>query len=212
MQVLEWIAMLTMLIDHVGLIFFPDQEWFRIVGRIAFPLYCWFLVQGYQHTRNLKKYMWRLFWLACISQIPYTLAFNQWELNVIFTLLLGLLALYTMDHIQEEKTKWSFIFGIFIAGTIIPMDYGIYGILLILLFHSYSNRKLIAYHMIQNLVFLFAYGEGFWLQLFSILGSILIVLLPSYHPLTRFRWLYRSFYPVHLAILFFVLSIWGYRQ
>ncbi|MBP1930014.1 hypothetical protein J2Z37_000001 [Ammoniphilus resinae] len=209
---LEWIAMLTMLIDHVGLIFFPDREWFRIIGRIAFPLYCWFLVQGYRHTRNLKKYMWRLFLLACISQIPYTLALGQWELNVIFTLLLGLLALYSIDHIQDEKTKWFFTLGIFIAAVAIPMDYGLYGILLILLFHSFDEGKLILRHFFLNLLFLFAYGVDFGIQLFSILGSILIVLFPSYQPLTKYRWLYRSFYPAHLTILFFVLFIWGLRQ
>lgn len=201
---LELIAMVTMLIDHVGLIFFPDTEWFRIIGRIAFPLYGWFLVQGYQHTRNLKKYMWRLFWLASLSQIPYTLALQKVEFNVIFTLLLALFALYTIDHVQEERIKSFLLLGIFGTALVIPVDYGVYGILLILLLRYFSNVQLIVYHMILNLFFLIAYGVELWIQLFSIAGTILIVFLPAYHPLTRNRWLYRSFYPAHLAVLFFI--------
>lgn len=206
---LQIIAMITMLIDHVGLIFFPNTDLFRIIGRIAFPLYSWFLVQGYLYTRELQKYMWRLFGLACLSQIPYTLALQQWEFNVIFTLLLALFALHTIDHVPDGTTKSLIILGIFCAAVFIPMDYGLYGIILILLLRYFTREKLVGYHLILNLLYFFTYGIGFWIQLFSIVGTILIAYLPGQRPITRNRWLwlYRTFYPAHLTVLFF-LYLW----
>jgi O-antigen/teichoic acid export membrane protein len=73
--VLKIIAMVTMVIDHSGDIFFPilgnNTLYFNAIGRIAFPLFCFMLVEGYKHTSNLKKYMLRLFIGALISQIPF---------------------------------------------------------------------------------------------------------------------------------------------
>jgi hypothetical protein len=204
---LQLIAMTTMLIDHIGFIFFPNTEFLRVIGRIAFPLYSWFLVQGYRHTKDVKKYMWRLFWLACLSQIPFTLALQVWELNVIFTLLLALFALYTIDHVADASTKFPLILLIIFASFVIPMDYGLYGVLLILLLRYFSNWNLIFYHMLLNLVFLYFYGSGYMIQFFSIAGTVLIFYLSDYKPyisVIRGRWLYRSFYPAHLLLLFII--------
>lgn len=206
---LQLIAMTTMLVDHVGLIFFPGTSIFRIVGRIAFPLYSWFLVQGYLHTRNHKKYMWRLFWLACASQIPYSLALQQLEFNVIFTLLLSLIALYAVEHISSEALKIIVISGVFSSAILVPMDYGLYGILLIFILRYFDQWRMIGCHMLLNLMFFLIYGPSYWIQLFSIFGTVLIA--NAYPILFRsvviHKWIYRSFYPAHLAILF-LISFW----
>ena len=86
---LEWIAMVTMLIDHLGVSFFPDVPFLRMIGRIAFPLYCFFIVLGLTRTRNQKRYLQRLLIIALISQIPYNLVFPTLRLNVVFGLLAG---------------------------------------------------------------------------------------------------------------------------
>lgn len=73
---MQLIAMLTMLIDHIGYIFFPqDLEW-RYIGRIAFPIYCYALVQGHLHTSSKLRYLLRLLAIAVIAQIPYNLALD----------------------------------------------------------------------------------------------------------------------------------------
>ncbi|TFE28656.1 TraX family protein [Cohnella luojiensis] len=205
---LQIIAMITMLVDHVGLIFFPDTSLFRIVGRIAFPLYSWFLVQGYLHTRNHKKYMQRLFWLACASQIPYSLALQQLEFNVIFTLLLSLIALYALDHLTPAL-KIIVISGVFSSAILVPMDYGLYGILLIFILRYFNQWGMIGCHMLLNLMFSLIYGPGYWIQLFSIFGTVLIAnAYPiPYRSVVIGKWLYRSFYPAHLAILY-LISFW----
>ncbi|MEW9667929.1 TraX family protein [Ammoniphilus sp. 3BR4] len=203
---LQLIAMITMLTDHVGLLFFPDHELFRIIGRLAFPLYCWLLVQGYYHTKDLQKYMERLWWIALLSQIPYSLALKTVELNVVFTLLLGLVGLFVMEHLEKEALRPALLLGIFSASIFIPMDYGLYGIALIFIYR-YADQQKILYHVFLNIFYLVSSGLGFYIQLFSIFGTALIPYRLYLPPISIHRGVYRSFYPVHLAVLY-LLSLW----
>ena len=201
------IAMTTMLIDHIGLLFFPDDSLFRIVGRIAFPLYCWFLVQGYRYTRHLGRYMRRLFALACLSQIPFMLATGHDDLNVIFTLLLSLAALHVADRMQPEWKKMLLLTGILCLVVWVPMDYGPYGLLLVFVYRYLSGWKLLVGHLLVNALFWSLNGHGFAIQLYSMLGSLLIVLPLSVRLRPGLRWIYISFYPAHLAALYLALVL-----
>ncbi|NMO96501.1 TraX family protein [Paenibacillus lemnae] len=200
MQVL---AMLTMLVDHVGLVFFSDQEIWRIIGRIAFPVYVYALVQGYQHTSSRRRYFIRLGIIALISQLPYQLALNPNGLNVVVTLAAGGLVLQAMD-----KTK-SFSSAVLIAAAaalvmdLLNFDYGAYGLFLILIFRYTSSHMLVIWHLLLNLMFLYLYG---WeLQMWSLAPTLLMV----YGPLIWKRledarvhpWVWRSFYPLHMVII-----------
>jgi hypothetical protein len=208
---MQLIAMTTMLIDHIGFIFFPQTNILRVVGRIAFPLYSWFLVQGYLHTRNHKRYIQRLLGLACISQIPYTLALHRFELNVIFTLLLSLIALFAASGLTSGTVRTFALGAIFAIAVFVPMDYGLYGVLLVFIYRYLRDWQMIAGHLVLNLAFFFAGGGSQWLQLFSILGTVLIVYPIPYHGTFINKWMYRSFYPAHLLLLFGI-SVWLERS
>ena len=96
--VLKITALITMIIDHYGAIFQGNIIIYRIIGRLAFPIYCFLLVEGYTHTSNIKKYASRLIAFAIISEIPFDLAFfgkiGFEHQNIFFTLFIGCL-LYT---------------------------------------------------------------------------------------------------------------------
>lgn len=109
-SILKWIAVITMLIDHIGLVFFPEYEILRLIGRISFPIFAFLLCEGYKHTSNIWKYFFRLGIFAIISEIPYNIClYNQvfypYSQNIFFELLLGLLVLYLIDKEYVIKGK-----------------------------------------------------------------------------------------------------------
>ena len=94
---LKILAMISMLIDHTGMVLFPQMQGLRVLGRLAFPLYCFLLAEGAVHTSNSKRYLGRLLGFALLSEIPFDLACHNTALwmqsqNVFFTLFLGLAA------------------------------------------------------------------------------------------------------------------------
>ena len=145
---LKIIALITMLIDHIGSIFFPEMLFLRFIGRLAFPIYAFLLVQGYLHTTNtpkFKKYISRMALFAFISEISFDLCFYQKPIylgyqNVYFTLLLGLLALYTYE-LLEKKNKDGFysILAFSVLAFLLKSDYNVIGIIFIFMF--YFNEK-----------------------------------------------------------------------
>lgn len=195
------VAMITMLIDHIGAVFLPEQEWIRLIGRIAFPLYAFGIVMGYRNTSNLKKYFMRLAALAFISQIPYVLLFETFQLNVIFLFLVALFSLYLVDH---HSLKLAIPFVISLTILVDPfIEYGIYGISLVFIYRYFSGKGLLLGHFLLSAAFLFLFGESFIIQFCAFLASFLIIYkdkLLSY-PVKLNRQLYRAFYPAHLAIL-----------
>lgn len=76
---LKLIAVVSMLIDHIGSAFFPQYPVFRWIGRLAFPIFAYCLTVGLLYTRNIKRYLVRLGVFALISQPFYIFAFHPWD-------------------------------------------------------------------------------------------------------------------------------------
>lgn len=99
---MQLIAMLTMLIDHIGAVYYPyDLNW-RLIGRIAFPIYAYAIVAGYGRTRSVNRYMWRLLLIAAAAQLPYSATFGVWEVNAVGTLLVSLAVLALLDRFDKR--------------------------------------------------------------------------------------------------------------
>lgn len=211
---MQWLAMITMLIDHLGFAFFQDERILRLIGRIAFPIYCYMLVVGYQHTRSKSKYSVRLLILALLSQFPFMYAFNIVNLNVIFTLLFGLLLLIALDKLPSLSNKIFRVLPLLLSIILIAItawiaqslhtDYGAYGILLILIFRYTQGFALFFLHMILNIAFILP-GMMSTSQMYSVLATLLIVIQTQLKPDLSLprppRWLWRAFYPAHLAVI-----------
>ena len=202
---MKWIAVLTMITDHVGRMFFPDVHIFNIIGRIAFPLFAFLLVEGFVHTGNLKKYMLRMFIFACISEIPYDLAMQETWLefsrqNTIWTLTLGLLMLALCRKYQYSV--WA-VAGIAVvccaAAALLRFDYGAGGIVLILILYFLRDRQWLKYLAMLGLSVLWFGGT-------EIAAMISIIFMLAYNGKhgKNMKYMFYWFYPVHLAVLFFI--------
>ena len=202
---MKWIAVLTMITDHVGRMFFPDVHIFNIIGRIAFPLFAFLLVEGFVHTGNLKKYMFRMLIFACISEIPYDLAMQETWLefsrqNTIWTLTLGLLMLALSRKYQYSV--WA-VAGIAVvccaAAALLRFDYGAGGIVLILILYFLRDRQWLKYLAMLGLSVLWFGGT-------EIAAMISIIFMLAYNGKhgKNMKYMFYWFYPVHLAVLFFI--------
>ena len=144
--VIKIIAIITMFCDHFSDAILGKLSFLNIIGRIAFPLFCFQIVIGYKHTKNVNKYLLRLFIFSLISQIPFSLFtyvyLGQIDLlNVFFTLSLGLLAIYILDTVPKKYKILALLIDIFIMifAEFAKTDYGWFGVCLILCFYLFYN-------------------------------------------------------------------------
>lgn len=199
---MQWIAMITMLIDHIGAVFFPHIIELRIIGRIAFPIYAFAVYIGYKHTRDVQKYIWRLFWIAIISQVPFMAAFNHYSLNVVWTLWSALLVLFVIDKLPSKLLGIPIVIGAGWFMEMSQMDYGMYGLLLVLLFRYFQGPVLVVAHVVLNALYLLLHNSS--VQMYSVLATAGIAIGQYYQAGFRMkgpRWVWRYFYPAHLAII-----------
>ncbi|MGN0428341.1 MAG: TraX family protein [Agathobacter sp.] len=150
---LHIIAMLLMLCDHLWATILSQYAWLTWVGRIAYPIFAFMLVEGYFYTHNLKRYLGRLFFWAVLSELPFNLMyagspFYPFHQNVLWTFLLGLLCITLIEKVRQKGKKiltlivflLSAVVG-YILGFVTMVDYFGYGIWMILVFYLFRGRK-----------------------------------------------------------------------
>ena len=146
--ILQLLAIVSMIIDHVGYYFFPSVDIFRIIGRLAFPLFAFGIAEGLIHTHSRKKYLFRLTLVGIISQIVIillNLAFNDNAgLNIFFTLITGFISVII---IEKKPFLWPVVLFLAALAEVLGSDYGAVGVGLILAFyfiqkHFKANKPL----------------------------------------------------------------------
>ena len=211
---LKWIAILTMAIDHSAAVLVPynSPAWLimRCIGRLAFPIFVFLLVEGFQHTSNVKKYLFRLGAFALISEIPFDLALNGKLLefsyqNVFFTLFLGLLAIYLISMAEKalagRPILQSFLSGVIalvisLMAVILRTDYDYRGVLLIVAFYIFRRSKIL-----MSLALLFVVGYLFGdIETFAALAIIPIAFYNGEKGKSM-KYFFYIFYPAHLLLL-----------
>ena len=196
---LKLLAMLAMTADHIGAVFFPEIPLLRWIGRMAMPVLCFFIGEGLRHTRSPRRYLLRLTGFALLSELPFDLAFYggiEWgHQNAYFTLALGLLALWAIQSRGMEG--WLLALTAALAAELLGCDYGMYGVLLILLldrFHRARSEQLAAAALL-NLAFF-----GLQTQTLSLIALPLLWLYNGKRGRDDRR-LFYLYYPAHLCVL-----------
>ncbi len=204
---LKIIAMSSMLIDHIGAFLFPEQIIFRIIGRMAFPIFAYMLVEGFFYTHDIKKYIWRIGALALLSEVPFDLTTGAQLLefghqNVFFTLCIGLVMMYCLLKASGKFEMMIISLLSFLVADLLRTDYGGVGVLMILCFYLFRNDML--WKTISVLFINIALMGG--IQTFAVLALIPIYLYNGRQG-KKIKWLFYGFYPIHLLVLFLIRMI-----
>lgn len=222
------IACVFMLMDHIGgvlierKLYLPMQlgigeikeSWLildfvlRSIGRIAFPLFCFLLVEGFYHTHNKLKYMRNLGILAVLSEIPFDYAFfGEWNMhyqNVFFTLLIGVIAMYGFERIKERVKSpliccMSYLFITFLAcGSVVVIggDYSAYGILCIIVIYFFREKPVLSVGLACIILCLLSITE-----LPAFLAMIPVAFYNHQRGLSL-KYAFYLFYPLHIMLLY----------
>lgn len=199
---MQWLAMLTMLTDHIGAYFAPGVELLRIIGRIAFPIYAYLIVRGMQRTRNRRQYLTRLAIIAILAQAIYAMMGLD-RLNVVVLLMAGAGAIWTAERgWAAAAAAWI---GAAAVCELIGAEYGLYGVAVMAVYHYCRGSWIVAGHAAVTAAAVVA-GIMTTVQLWSILAAALLAWWPSLDRTRAPVWLWRSFYPAHLAIIAALLA------
>lgn len=165
--VIKCIACITMLLDHIkysGPVF--QNFLTKYLGRLSFPLFAFLASEGYRHTSDLKKYYKRLFVFGLMSQVPFmffrTLV-GEWKmLNIMFTLLLGIISINIYDKIKKKYISIPLVIVTIFLGELLRVDYGWLGVLTVFLMYTFRDKK----------YFLpLIYGITIFIYYYSVLGN-----------------------------------------
>ncbi len=210
---LKLLALICMTIDHIGVILFPDLLILRIIGRLAFPIFAFLLVEGFKHTKNLKNYMIRLLAFAFVSEIIFDVAFYgsfslRNQSNIFFTLLFGLYLLHSMDSaIKGKRNMFGLLADIIIVltmSTILHVDYGIYGILTIVIFYLCNFKKSVMMLFLLNLIYI---GSFHPIQILCLLALVPIYFYNGERGKKLKKINMYVYYPAHLLLLLIISKV-----
>ena len=226
---LRILAMILMLCDHLWATVIPGNDWLTCIGRVTFPVFAFLIVEGYVHTKNLKKYVMRLLVCAVLSEVPFDLVmggrvFYPFHQNVLWTFLIAI-GLIRLNELVKERgpvlrgaTAVGTVALGYLLGLLTMADYYHAGVLTVLAFYFFHGRKWWCY---AGQLLCLAYinlelvgGRGYEISLFgqpvflAQQGFALLALLPIWLYRGRqgphskpLQFLYYSFYPIHLLIL-----------
>lgn len=214
---LKYMAFLSMLLDHVnnsmitpyldgkGLLLHVSNL-LSILGRVAFPLFMFFLVEGFFKTRSRKKYLINLLIFGILSEVPFDLftsreLFNKNWNNIMFTLALSLITIWIVDEMKgrlakKSKALWYGASVLVVAvmcavAMFFSLDYDYHAIIVAYLFYLFYEKPL--------------YGAALGYlsiikELYSVLGFAATLTYNGERG-KQYKWLNYAFYPVHLLIL-----------
>lgn len=207
--VLKIIAMITMTFDHVGLILLDDYRPFRIIGRLAFPIFAYLIAEGCFYTRHKKRHFLEVLLVALVCQIGYFVAEGDMYLNVLFTFSLSIPLVYLLLAVKNKKAPAALFLGA-VAVTValcvllervgVYFDYGYAGVLLPV-FAALGNKrqeKLALTALGLLLLALIMQGNQWW----GLMALLPIALYDGTRGRVRNKYAFYLFYPLHMIVIY----------
>ena len=210
---LKLIAVITMLLDHIGDNFFPDQIWMRIIGRTALPVFAFCIAEGFSHTKDHRRYLCRMGLFALISEIPFDLvtAGKMLEFshqNIMMTFFWAILGLMIYEHVRNRPHGTFFGAAVLVlfavSSLFLGLDYQILAVGLIFLYYLLRNKApfinnlaAMAYHVFLRNVGIYWFG----------LAGFLPVLLYNGKRGRGLKWFFYLFYPLHLFVIYIIRGL-----
>ena len=209
-NMLKIIAAVTMLIDHIGYIFFPTQMLWRIVGRIAMPIFAFMIAEGCCHTRSRLRYFLSVLGLGLLCQTVYVAFAGGWELCMPVNFSLSILLVCTLDRsVKERSWLWAMLFVlvmalVYLLNEAITLDYGFWGCMLPVFcclprVLGREERWLRVLTLGIGMVLLSMHSSV--LQWYSLMALPLLLLYSGRRGKARMKYFFYIFYPLHLAVL-----------
>ena len=214
---LKWIALITMTLDHAGLLLFPHLRFMRIIGRLAFPIYAYLIAEGCRYTRNKKKYFLNVFGLGVICQIAYFIADRSLDMCILITFSFSILIIYALQYAKSKKNIFYWIIPtVATVGAIavcygIPhylpelgfgVDYGILGVA-VPVFIALSDNKYAKLALAALSLSLLAWRSG-GTQWYSLFALIPLFLYNGERGKLNMKTFFYLYYPLHLAALWLI--------
>lgn len=226
-NVLKIIALVSMLIDHIGYYIFDNFVVCRIIGRLAFPIFAFFVAEGMKYTRNRKKYILTLLVFAIVSQVPYALLNKPFKLNILFTFLIAIVFILLFELLKREDIKKSLIKSILVTlllsilfvlclifGDVLRfIDYALPGIILIVAFYFIKSKwkflvaALLMVVYVLECLLIYEFGWSLFIQLFAIVSILLLLFYNGNKGKLNLKYLFYVFYPVHLFLIWIITLI-----
>lgn len=211
---LKLLALVSMTLDHVGLILLPGVPVLRLLGRLAFPIYGWMIAEGCRHTHDRRRYLGRLALLAAVCQVANFGVAGSLYQCVLVTFTLSVAVIWAADRAWERGTKGAFgclaalLAGVFCLCVVLPgaggtdfeVDYGLAGVLLpVLVYYGGTHRQRLFCLTLGLAVLSLSLGGIQWACLAAVPVLALYNGQRGRGSLGRLFYLY---YPLHLAALY----------
>ena len=210
---LKLIALAAMTIDHIGAYLIPDMIIFRIIGRIAFPIFAYMLAEGCRYTRNRMKYMLVLGTAAFIMTAGFAVI-GVWQQRVLTTFLMSAALCFALDRLLKKRDFLSFLIFVlgvgaaYVLAVILPIasgkwhfsiDYGFFGVLFpVAVFAVEKKRdKLIA----ATLMCVLLSNVYAYVQWYSLIAIPLLALYNGKRGNIRMKYFYYLYFPAHLFVI-----------
>ncbi|MBQ9782607.1 MAG: hypothetical protein IJW26_05470 [Clostridia bacterium] len=227
-NVLKILGAIFMLIDHVGVILFPNVKVLRIIGRLAFPIFAFMIAEGCRYTKNKLRYFLTIFILGFMCQVVYYLYDKQLKMSILITFSLSILAVYSLQFVKESLFNKKYgvfvkilsiiafiavIAGIYYLNQIFSIDYGFWGCLTPLfasLLVKPNNVNFKVWDVIDNkFTRLIIFGIGLIIlaiemgknQIYSLLSLLILFLYSGKKGKANLKYFFYVFYPLHLVCL-----------